>query len=691
MVNKALDEVGMVFARSEVTRVAIVDDGYDAPKIGDVDEDNWLAFTVAVDEAEKLGRLSGAIEEIGDLSTYGDLQESDLQRLWYAYREGQEQDTGEAETLSVEDACRQLFRSFQGRKHAKLRELVSVERTVEAASGSKPAQLPSNTRPEELLEFDLVFLDFFLGDEGLNDHELAASLAEGEKRAIDLAKSVGEKLGYVNTPLFVIISGRAGHESGPKFRDDARLLSSKFRFLSKKAFDEDQTEVLYVLRQLAAQRSSSNSIEHLLRQWREAAGTALEDVLTSMRRLDVTEYGYIQHYRLESDQTSLRSYLTWLYGAYLGALVEERMSHADLGSIDVLKRDEIPPANLPPMSEVPRIYSKITTTNLSAEDNGATVPVWTGDLFVREGLIGVGVKNGREEGENEVAMVGTETGNGSEGSETRDCCSFERQGEEEDGADILVAITPVCDLVPGREKAKSIVLVGGELRAFGKAPKVSNHLLVLDSIERDCRNGEWRFQVDWDNKWPHSFSREAFDGESIRGTDYRRVGRLRELYAIEVAQAFSGDVARIGVPVAPPFTHALQIRAVTKRNKKAIVILDSSFEQPVAWELYKDRSKENRLAVFSEEFLWRLRDGLKEKISDREHECWKLLDDPVKLAALTKPFEVKISGLKNTTLLREFAGKLAIKRVKAIPEEVDVPTNREVVVLWAAGPMVEAD
>ena len=134
---------------------------------------------------------------------------------------------------------------------------------LEAATGSMPAQFPSTTKAEELVDFDLVFLDFFLGDEEMVADNLRESLLEAEKRASDLAKAVSETLSHENTPLFVIISGRAQPESVPQFRDNAELLASKFRFLSKNSFDDDKTQVYYVLMQLAAQRASSNSIESL--------------------------------------------------------------------------------------------------------------------------------------------------------------------------------------------------------------------------------------------------------------------------------------------------------------------------------------------------------------------------------------------------------------------------------------------
>ena len=424
-----------------------------------------------------------------------------------------------------------------------------------------------------------------------------------------------------------------------------------------------------------------------MKDWRESAKAAVEDMLASVRRLDVTEYGYMQHYRLESNRTSLRSYLTWLYGAYLNALVEERIVSSGLESLESLKQKEIPPANLPPMSEVPKIYSKITTTKVESEDNGAAIPIWTGDLFVRKEMVGGDVKEARAENGNGAPVAEGEIVNGCGQGDAGDGCNG---GEREKGSrtpDILAAITPVCDLVPGREKAKSIVLLGGELRQFGKARRVSNHLLVLDGNGDDGHISERRFQVDWDKKWPYAFPREAFDGQTIKGTDYRRVARLRELYAVEVAQTFSGDVARVGVPVAPPFTHALHIRAVTKQEGNSIIILDASVERPVAWELYPDRTKESRVAVFTEEFLWRLRDELESKIADRRHACWRLLDDPSKLVALTKPFEVKM-GRNNVTRLSEFSNRLSIRRVETLPEDVDIHDEHEVIVLWAAGPMV---
>ena len=86
-VSKALEELGMAFADAEVRSVAIVDDGYDAPAVHDLDAEHWLAFAVAVDEAEELGPFAEVLEEIGDLGAFGDLQEPVLHRLWRTYGE----------------------------------------------------------------------------------------------------------------------------------------------------------------------------------------------------------------------------------------------------------------------------------------------------------------------------------------------------------------------------------------------------------------------------------------------------------------------------------------------------------------------------------------------------------------------------------------------------------------------------
>ena len=654
--------------------------------LNDVTEEYWLAFKTAVEESEDVGTLKDVIEKMGELCAFGDLRDEQLHRLWSAYCQNVKE-LADCEKTEVDKKLAELFQSFYGRKEAKLEELRHVELAAQAGTGLQPIMLPSTATPDQLVDFDLVFLDFFLGDEELNGGQNQELLKAAEQNACDLINKVSKAAIPNSTPLFVVISTLAGEEKVPQFRDNAKLLASKFRFISKKTFRKDQAKVEYMLGQLVTQRRSGDAVEKLLYNWRSSTVSALDDMLESVRRLDVTDYAYLQHYRLDAEQVSLLQYLTWLYNSYLSSLIEERLAINNADLVAPLKCEEIPPAILQPMSEIPKIYSKVTTTQIQNFDDGNKVPIWTGDLFVRYQLLGDNPTKEYEtsalsvmpSADAEAAPENTYTP-GTSGAPLQEA---EGTGEEEMSPqpDIFAAVTPFCDLIPGHLKAKSVLLVGGELAEFGQSKTASNHLLVHDKNGTLIDN-PLRFQIKWDLKWTASYPISAFDGKGIIGTDYTRVGRLRELYAAEIIQKLSADMSRVGVPVAPPFTHSLYVKAVIKLNGEPLVVLDEGGDKSMAWELYSSRSGEKRMMVFTEQFLWRLRDCLRAKVPNSD--CRQLLEEASILRSLTTPFEIKKNRGKLRTALHN--GKIVIKRVEQHPENLIAPTNQEVIVFWAAGP-----
>ena len=684
------------FEQVAVRKVAIVDDGYDPPVPNDITEEQWLAFREVVDESEDLGALSDVITDMGHLGAYGDLTEEQLSHLWSSYND-LEKEQPSREKTDVDKKVEDLFRPFNVNRQVKLQQLRPVEQAVEDATGSPPKALPSSTEAQELVHFDLIFLDFYLGKEEIDPQAAQDMQEDALEKACAMVKEVREAVDDTKpTPLFVIISGyaREGDRKVESFRDKAQMLASKFRFLEKGTFASDKTRMEYVLRQLVLQRKSGNSAEQLLKKWRSSTESALEEMLASVRKLDVTDYAYIQNYRLNDEQVSLLQYLTWLYNSFLSSLIEEKLASVNANIVAPLKLKDIPPANLPPMSEVPRIYSKVTTTQVQSFDDGQTVPVWTGDLFVRRDLMPDPPENGDKPSESSVpgdtnakTAASDDIGPSSVKGETSK--ESEGNGKETEPLrpDILAVVTPACDLVLGHIKAKSVLLIGGRLHEMGRSKTASNHLLVLND-EALTDGKSWRFQIEWDEKWPHAFPISAFDGEGIKETGYRRVGRLRELYAAEIGHLLSADMARVGVPAAPPFAHALHIKVVVKQNSQPVSVLDVDFDTPVAWELYSSASREKREIVFTEQFLWRLRDSMSEM--DPDEECRHLLEDAAKLRGFTKPFPIK-TGANAKTEVPGFGSKIFVKRVQEHPSELTLLTEQAVIVLWAAGPTAPTD
>ncbi|MER8513727.1 hypothetical protein NKH47_12335 [Mesorhizobium sp. M1060] len=648
------------FKENNVVRIAIVDDGYDLPDTTAISEQSWLAFSTAVDESEgKFGQHAEILESLGELPTYGDLRNEHIHSLWASYTQvalsGAELPKGD----EIGAALKNAFSSFAGRKLQKLAQLKHVEAAAREATGKDPICFQSSASAAELKNFDLIFLDFFLGDEVDANGAVSSDMqATAEETACRLVREVSSEAKPNSAPLFVVISSLASNDNVPLFRDNAQLLASKFRFLSKSDIEKEPIRRDFVLRGLVSQRAAGDAVEKLAQSWHDSIDLALSDMMKSIRRLDIADYAYIQTYRLSDEKISLLNYLTWLYNSYLGSFVEERLSQTDAAITKPISVVTSPTAVLRPMSEIPQIYSRITTTKVKDYADGETPKVWTGDLFVRKGVL-----SNYSELQPVVAVKSLADGTSGEKPIAPEIPQF---------PDVVAVVTPVCDLVPGRVKAKAVMLAGGAITELHKAKEASNHLLVYNRPNGQPSSVE--LQIKWDPKWPVTFPIANFDGEGIKGTDYVRVTRLRELYAAEIAQAMAGDLSRVGVPIAPPFTRPLDVQVRLLKRKQPIVSTIGQLQRPFAWDFLKKKSGTAREAVFSEDFLWALVKAVKESC-EPGNPCVKLVEDLGNLEGLLSPFQ---QSSKNPT---NSGKRLAVRYETVDPKEVQGPSGEELLVI----------
>ncbi|KQM30459.1 hypothetical protein [Sphingomonas sp. Leaf10] len=382
--------------------------------------------------------------------------------------------------------------------------------------------------------------------------------------------------------------------------------------------------------------------------------------------------------------------MTWLFNAYLGSFVEARLAQSPADLIAPIREAAVPPAILQPMSEVPAIYSAVTMTKVKSFADSIPAKILTGDLFVRRHIL-----------QPAAAITPLDTGVAEPGlakaaaaspsvANDQDAPRADAQPATPQSAtdyptqpDILAAITPVCDLIPGREKANGVLLMGGGLSVPGKASAASSHLISVDRPGAPPGELPMSFQVDWSPKWPVAHPRVAFDGEGILGTDYVRIGRLRDLYAADLAQQMSGDLSRVGLPIAPPFTHPLQVTVLAKVGKTVKRLLDVTVTEPLAWELYSKKSGEKREAMVAIDLIWRLRAAAVDATANADDPCRLLLDNLEVLRPLTVPFELKFKGKAVPTTA---GAKLVVFRDAAPPTKDEISHQDAIVLVQLSGP-----
>ena len=222
-----------MFNEAKVARIAIVDDGYDPPRPEDLAEGDWEALRVAVTETGDLGVHAPALAQIGELPPYGDIRQPLATALYEHFLEIVTNGSPRADVDPVFAALARTYRPFAGRKEAKRRQLAHVERMACDATGDEPDQLPSRTPAAMLVDYDLVFLDFFLGEETVGGEVTAALLEAARKQARKTVKDTIQAVGNGSMPLFVLISSRADPDNAATFRDEAELLALQIPVFSE--------------------------------------------------------------------------------------------------------------------------------------------------------------------------------------------------------------------------------------------------------------------------------------------------------------------------------------------------------------------------------------------------------------------------------------------------------------------------
>ena len=121
--------------------------------------------------------------------------------------------------------------------------------------------------------------------------------------------------------------------------------------------------------------------------------------------------------------------------------------------------------------------------------------------------------------------------------------------------DVSLVVTPACDLA--HDKTKRVMLLSGKLESLEprnwsyRANPVRTPIVILP--------GEDRKWIEWDLKNIQALSWSELNDLSDRQKRLIRVGRLRELYTIEIQQKMLAGLGRIGRPANLPASFTVDI------------------------------------------------------------------------------------------------------------------------------------
>jgi hypothetical protein len=508
--------------KAEITQALLIDDAYDEPtrasfRYGEIEKfwltveddegllaelQNWKKDTVSAEERQQDADADAIVSE-------QDIDSKLLRALW---------DKRDAWGL-LAPTCRDILFHDKLKKREDVDALAGLLRSV----GVEPVALASKAEIPDSL-FKLIFLDFYLG---IEDDNTARENAKTKAREI-----YDRPLLSKDKPFIVLMSSKPDVSAlAEYFRKDSKLLSGLFGYVPKTELRKPETLYLKLAAwatELPARHDIQRFAEALEKSVERNAATFIEDV----RSLGFEDYANIQWLSLNADGHPLGDYMLWMYKSYLAYLVhDDSQVLKEQATLDAMTFREIVPGQEPPSAQLAKIYrcaltepgaDKLTTHPwLQPTGDPKTDPPYLnlGDIFIHE-----------------------------------------------DNQSVRMVATAGCDLAyaPGTDREYDpqipVYLLPGKLLSF-EEPLPDGNAFRTELFELDGK----RYRILWDHKHVGSQSMGDFWAWTIEHK-YALRARLSLPFALELQQAFTANVGRVGVPVKPPMYRFVDVEVLTEAD-----------------------------------------------------------------------------------------------------------------------------
>lgn len=542
-------------AAQKVAKVGIVDDGFDAPDSEDL-KANWNEF---VEHANASASLSRQLDELG-LEPDGSEELDEISEMDRKIRQKGGKLAQDLDRLVTRSPARNLA-------HAQITNLTNLLED-RLALDLRKVGTDAHRRIDELVGTQIVFLDYYLGDE--NPSGVTAAVSVVKKLCAQCDKRRKPQ------PMFVLFSRtnlpRAEVNS---LRKRAKIPAWQFRFIPKSNLVRD-ADIVLRLWELVHGLDGVRGIEKFLVGFRNTLDTAQAELNKTLDDLDLSDIAYLDLMKLNAESASLSQYLTWLFGAYLhNAILRDEDYQRVAENLDKVDLSKLPTRHVEPTRQVLDLYRHV--------------------------LYEPGYRKlGRDEKQRRVGRL--------------QLGEIYVKGKRGGMKDALLVLNNSCDLArPAADM--TVALLRGQLIERNKAPD-------LRSTPRKTRSdafgiGDKHYVLDWFLEQSENIShRSVFNW--LRREKYELVARMRLENALEIKQLYLTRLDRIGLPIAPPMLAQLQITGVFWRdpNRKAQILLgksDAGAVEVFAIDTYNDSGDKDQRFFFTSDFLARLSDRIKEK------------------------------------------------------------------------------
>lgn len=392
-----------------------------------------------------------------------------------------------------------LLRDYDETKTTELARLNALVAALEALG------LACTTMGRELDEgakqAELIFVDLFLGFQ-----QSADDMGRAVRRVTELVE-----VRVQNPPLVVLMSRSSRlQEKRNEFRDAAGLLGSTFRVVSTADLAKGGT-LETLLTRLANHYEDAKRVAGFVHAWDRGLDHARQNFIRILRRLDLSDLAQVRALLLDFEGQNLGEYLLDVADRVLQHEIEDDdntiSSALELNKIELDKYPAPHLAGSPDLQELVHrmVFLHPKRLHLSADQDRTQLQF--GDVL-----------------------------------------RWKADEGDRYGHAVSLVVSPPCDLV--RNAAERVMLLSGTLKDLQpkdwsyEASPIRTAIVILPD--------EGRKWIKWNLKNVKSLERDALDRLVGENTRLKRIGRLREIYAIEIQQKLLADLGRIGRPANLP-------------------------------------------------------------------------------------------------------------------------------------------
>lgn len=531
---------------------------------------------------------------------------------------------------NLPQAGEHLFRDYEQTKDTERGGLYALVAALEALG------LTCTTMGRDLVaearEAELIFIDLFLGF-----HQSDDDMTRAIQRVGELVE------GRFESPPLVVLMSRSPRlqDKRNEFRDTAGLLGSTFRVVSKADLAKDGT-LDTLLTRLANHYEDAKRVAGFVHAWDSGLDQARRKFIGILRRLDLSDLAQVRALLLDFEGQNLGEYLLDVADRVLQHEIEDDdtaiAAALELNKIDLEKYPAPHLVGSPDLQELVHRMVFLHPDRLQLSEDNGKVQLQFGDVLRWK------TEDGRQYGD-----------------------------------DVSLVVSPACDLVRdgGTER---VMLLSGKLEELQpknwsyKAGPVRTAIVILPD--------EGRKWIRWNLKNVQTLNWDElgrFFGEEDK---VRRIGRLREIYAIEIQQMLLSDLGRIGRPANLPVPFPVSVSLFyVDAEAKARKLEVEAIESAACYVGRGERPEPVHRLVLTEQACDHIEQALHALDRDAVHNSAKASLDAVKgdrgFFTRFERGEIEMSEDKGTKEIKGDGNQIyaVIMRGQEFDEGSDVPVN----------------